>query len=47
MFELLPEQSYSKRILIDIKKILLEDRCQWLTPRILATWEAEIGRIVV
>jgi hypothetical protein len=22
-------------------------RCQWLTPLILATWEAEIGRIVV
>jgi hypothetical protein len=21
--------------------------CQWLTPVILATWEAEIGRIVV
>jgi hypothetical protein len=23
------------------------DGCQWLTPVILATWEAEIGRIVV
>jgi hypothetical protein len=24
-----------------------EDQAQWLTPAILATWEAEVGRITI
>jgi hypothetical protein len=30
-----------------VKNISFRAGCQWLTPIILATWEAEIGRIKV
>jgi hypothetical protein len=40
------QPSYIGRPCLKIK-ILLQARCWWLTPVILATWEAEIRRIMV
>jgi hypothetical protein len=39
----------SRRKMMKISCLLKSDqvRCWWLTPVILATWEAEIGRISV
>jgi hypothetical protein len=34
-------------LFIIIKKLGIVARCRWLIPIILATWEAEIKRIVV
>jgi hypothetical protein len=39
--------AYLQRICIAVARMLAKARCQWLTPIILCTWEAEIGRIMV
>jgi hypothetical protein len=41
----IPDSSFVSRI--PAKRMILEARCQWLTPVILATQKAEIRRIVI